>query len=70
MDLARIRLLAGTTPPGAGPWPEPSEERVEAMVLRALFLQWALSRPLPPPLDRLSPSALAALRARPLRGGR
>lgn len=69
--IARLRrLVDGMTPPGPGPWPEPSGAVVEAMALRAWWRQWELARPLPPPLDRLDAHALAALRARPLRAGR
>ena len=64
-DLAKVqRLLAGVRPPGAEePEPESDEERRQ-VVRRAWVAQWRLARPLPPPLDRLSPQGLAAFRAR------
>ncbi len=67
-DLARCRrLLAGTDPPGPGPWPEPDEGAVDAAVARALIEGRRRDHP-PPPLDRLGAGDLAEFRARPPRG--
>ncbi len=63
-DLARCRrIVAGTLPPGVDAAPLNDDER-RAVVRRAWLAQWQRARPLPPPLDRLSPEALVAFRAR------
>ncbi len=68
-DVARLRRLLAGTVLVEGPPPDDDEARAAAR--RAWMAQWWAARPLPPPLDRLSPDALAALRAgRPLRKAR